>query len=257
LLPEWWDGLVRQRNLRILSFDRPGYGNRPAVPGRTIADEVEAIAAALNDLGVERFAWWGASGSGPYALGCGALLAERVVAVASAAGNPPPDEAKREEYADEVKALRHSPVNRQPLIETYESDAAPMREWDLPTLLKNWGGGFSPPDKQALEDGQTGEYMLRAIQEAIRPGVEGWLDDNLAYVSPWGFDAGDIHQPVFVWHGNQDLMVPVKDSEALIAAIPQAEFTLIPDAGHPSLCFRHVEPLMDWLASHVQAQYAS
>jgi pimeloyl-ACP methyl ester carboxylesterase len=240
--------------LRILSFDRPGYGNRPAVPGRTIADEVTAVAAALDDLGVEQFATWGASGGGPYALGCAALLGDRVVAVATVAGNPPPDDAKRGEYADEVEALRHSPVNRRPLIEAYESDVAPMRDWDLPTLLESWGGGFSPPDKQALEDGQTGEYMLRAIQEAIRPGVEGWLDDNLAYVSPWGFDVRDIHQPASVWHGDQDLMVPVEDSEALVAAIPHAEFTLVPDAGHPSLCFRHVEPLMDWIAAHTRAR---
>jgi pimeloyl-ACP methyl ester carboxylesterase len=253
LLPEWWDGRARQRNLRILSSDRPGYGNRPALPGRTIADEVMAVAAALDDLGVERFASWGGSGGGPYALGCGALLGERVVAIASVAGNPPADQAKRDEYAVEVEAIGQSPVNRQPLLESYEPDAAPMRGWDVPTLLESWSDSLSPPDKQALGDGQTGAYLLRAVQEAIRPGVEGWVDDNLAYVSPWGFDLGDIHQPVSIWHGDQDLMVPISDSEACVAAIPHAEFTVVPDTGHPSLIFRHTEPVMDWLAAHTEA----
>ena len=151
LLPEWWDGRARQRNLRILSSDRPGYGNRPALPGRTIADEVMAVAAALDDLGVERFASWGGSEGGPYALGCGALLGERVVAIASVAGSPPADQAKRDEYAVEVEAIGQSPVNRQPLLESYEPDAAPDARVGRPDPAREL-------ERQSLAPGQTGAW---------------------------------------------------------------------------------------------------
>jgi pimeloyl-ACP methyl ester carboxylesterase len=252
LMPEWWDAAARARHLRIVCFDRPGYGNRPDEPGRTVAGEVMATARALDDLGVGRFATWGASGGVPYAFGCGALLPDRVVAVAAVAGNAPLGEsATEDDYSAELEAVRQTPFDREPLLRTYEADAAPMRRWDVPTLVAEWDGAFSPPDKRALSDGTTGEYLLTVIQEAIRPGVAGWVDDNLAFVSAWGFALSDVRQPVSIWHGDQDLMVPLKDSETCSAAIPHAELFVVPDAGHPSLIFRHGEAVMDWLGVRV------
>lgn len=250
LLPPWWGRSARERNLRVLCFDRPGYGNAKAEPGRTVASEVQATAKTLDALGVGEFATWGASGGGVYALGCGALLGDRVVAVACVAGNPPLGEVMEgDDYADELRAIQEQPVNREPLLRAYEGDSNPMRGWDLPTLLTEWDEALSPPDKAALRDGETGEYLLAAVQEAIRPGFEGWLDDNLAYVSPWGFELADLHQPVSFWHGDEDLMTPVEGSRTLAGAVPNAELFLIPEMGHPSLCFRNESAIMDWLVS--------
>ena len=49
----------------------------------------EDIAAIADALAIERFATWGASGGGPHALACGALLGDRVAAVATIAGAAP------------------------------------------------------------------------------------------------------------------------------------------------------------------------
>jgi pimeloyl-ACP methyl ester carboxylesterase len=248
LLPTFWDAPARDRGLRILCFDRPGYGRAPAQPGRTVADEVRRTAAMLDDLGVERFATWGASGGGPYALGCGALLPDRVVALGVVAGNAPFDQAADPDgYKDEREALADG-GGRDRLLATYEADAAPMRRWDVDTLLAEWGESFSPQDKQSVGDGETGAYLLACIQEAIRESVAGWLDDNLAYVKPWGFALDEIRAPVSIWHGDDDLMVPLTDGRAYESLIPQAELTIAPGWGHPSLIFRHTGPLFDWLA---------
>ena len=63
--------------IRLIGFDRAGYGGSTRLPGRAIsavAADVEAIADAF---GLDRFATWGISGGGPHALACAALCGER------------------------------------------------------------------------------------------------------------------------------------------------------------------------------------
>lgn len=248
LLPAWWDTWARARSLRILCFDRPGYGDAPAEPGRSVSGEVEATGRALAELGVDRFATWGASGGVPYALGCAALLAGQVTAVAVVAGEAPVDRSvNRVSYMDELQAAAAS-GGRDALIGRFADRASSLRRWDLHTLLAEWSGAFSDPDLAALRDGQTGEYLLGNMQEAVRPGPAGWLDDNLAYVRPWGFDLAAVRAPVSIWHGLDDQMVDVHDSRTFAELLPHAELFEVPGHGHVSLIFHGTEPLLDRLA---------
>src|SRR5205814_1021606 len=58
---------AEQRGLRLLAYDRPGYGGSTPHPGRTVADAAVDVGAILDELGVERFATYGLSGGGPHA----------------------------------------------------------------------------------------------------------------------------------------------------------------------------------------------
>src|SRR3954471_22814819 len=80
-----------QRGLRLIGYDRPGYGGSTPHRGRTVADAARDVATILDALGVERFATWGQSGGGPHVLACAALLPDRCAAAASLAGVAPYD----------------------------------------------------------------------------------------------------------------------------------------------------------------------
>jgi pimeloyl-ACP methyl ester carboxylesterase len=82
--------------------------------------------------------------------------------------------------------------------------------------------------------------------KAIEGGVDGWLDDDLAFSSPWGFDLADIRVPVLVLQGKQDLMVPFAHSQSVADAIPGAELRFLDDDGHLTLHGRSDET-HDWL----------
>src|SRR4051794_40818955 len=66
--------LARERGIRLIGYDRPGYGGSSPQPGRTVAGAAEDVAAVLDALGVGRFATFGVSGGGPHALACAARL---------------------------------------------------------------------------------------------------------------------------------------------------------------------------------------
>ncbi len=70
------------RGVRLVSYDRPGYGGSTPRPGHTVADGAADVRSIAEALGVERLVLWGGSGGGPYALACAALLPELVAAAA-------------------------------------------------------------------------------------------------------------------------------------------------------------------------------
>jgi pimeloyl-ACP methyl ester carboxylesterase len=75
--------------IRIVSLARPGYAGSTRLPDRTVADVVQDVLALVDGLGVQRFAVMGNSGGGPHALACGALAADRCIAVAVVSGVGP------------------------------------------------------------------------------------------------------------------------------------------------------------------------
>ena len=253
LMPEWWDAPARERRLRMIGIDRPGYGNAPTEPNRSLRSVAHATAAVMNDLGVDRFAVIGVSGGGPYALACGAFLPDRVAAVISAAGSsgfdPLLDSAQftpEELELTRAQAQRPTTEGRQALARFYDPEVENLRSADVDGFMSAVG---EDPAAATPEQRATAAYVLEAIQEAIRPGCDGWLDDGLAMLRPWGFEPADIRQPVAVWHSEDDPMVAIEHGRRLMGAIPHAEPFLVDGLGHGGVCCRQEVPMFDWIAS--------
>ena len=222
-MPEWWDGPAREQRLRMIGIDRPGYGNAPADPNRSLRSVAEATAALADDLGVDQFAVIGMSGGGPYALACGAFLPDRVVAVISGAGSSGFDEALdgRAMDPDELKltreqALRPTAEGRAALARFYDPEVENLRSADVDGFMSATG---SDPAAATPEQRATIAYVLEAIH------------DGLAMLRPWGFELAHLRQPVAVWHSEDDSMVAFEHGRRLVAAIPHAEPFLVDGSG--------------------------
>ena len=253
LMPEWWHAPARERGLRMIGIDRPGYGNAPAEPNRSLRSVADGTAAVMNDLGVDRFAVIGVSGGGPYALACGAFLPDRVAAVISGAGSsgfdPLLDSAQftpEELELTRAQALRPTAAGRRALARFYDAAVESMRSADVDGFMSSVG---EDPAAATPEQRATAGYVLEAIQEAVRPGREGWLDDGLAMFRPWGFEPADVLQPVAVWHSEDDPLVAFEHGRRLVAAIPHAQPFLVDGLGHGGVCCRQEVAMFDWILS--------
>jgi pimeloyl-ACP methyl ester carboxylesterase len=242
--------LAERQGVRLISYDRPGYGGSSAQPGRTVGDcarDVRAISAAL---GIERLAVWGISGGGPHALACAALLPDLVPAVgvlASAApwaadgldyfagmGELNADDA-RLFFEDRAAARAKCEQDR---VESLELSAEQLHE-QLKTLL-------SPADAAVLT-GELAQYLVDCMQSGLEPGAEGWWEDDVALLEPWGFELESIRTPVLLYHGRQDRFVPFAHGEWLAGRIPGVRAELTEDDGHLTLTDRHLEQIHAWL----------
>jgi pimeloyl-ACP methyl ester carboxylesterase len=93
-------------------------------------------------------------------------------------------------------------------------------------------------------------WILQAGALGLREGVDGWVDDNLAFVQPWGFAPQSIERPVLLLHGADDRFVPVAHGRWLAARIPVVVPWIAAADGHLTLLERRLHEVNEWLLSH-------
>jgi pimeloyl-ACP methyl ester carboxylesterase len=241
---------AEDRGLRLIAYDRPGYGGSSPARGRSVADAAADVAAILDALGVERFATYGGSGGGPHALACAALLPERCAAAATVAGVGPADASDLDWMAGmgdgnvaEIGAAREG---RDALTEYCRADAAGMLGARPEDLVDAMRPHLSDVDARALT-GEFAAHVLAAITDGLAPGVEGWVDDDYAFLAPWGLDPGGIAVPVLIWQGDQDLMVPAAHGRWLREHVGGAEGGVLAGEGHLTLALDRIGDVHAWL----------
>jgi pimeloyl-ACP methyl ester carboxylesterase len=92
---------------------------------------------------------------------------------------------------------------------------------------------FTPADHAALSGAWS--WLNSVVGPAVEAGPGGLIDDDLAYVGPWGFDPAQVMAPVLLVHGGRDRVVPSSHSEWLARCCPSAELWLCPEDGHISV----------------------
>jgi pimeloyl-ACP methyl ester carboxylesterase len=241
--------------LRLLGYDRPGYGGSDPHAGRTVADCAGDIRAIADALGAQKLAVAGGSGGGPHALACAALLPGRVVAVASLAGVAPYEaegldwtEGMGQDNLDEFEATR---AGREELGRYLRGQADAMRAADPEAIADALRSLLSPPDAAVLT-GEFAEYLHAATSAGIAERLDGWIDDDFAFLEPWGFELAQIRTPVQLWHGSQDRFVPVAHGRWLAERIPGVEAHISDEDGHLTVQLSRIRDVHAWLAEHFQ-----
>ncbi len=104
-----------------------------------------------------------------------------------------------------------------------------------------------PTADQEIATGDWAERESGGIKRALEHGFDGWVDDDLAFTKPWGFEVADIRAPVHIWQGEADRLVPWSHGQWLADHIPGAQFTLAEGQGHFSLGVAKRDQILDEL----------
>jgi pimeloyl-ACP methyl ester carboxylesterase len=257
-------GAFDQAGLRVVLPDRPGYGGSTRKPGRSIADAAGDVREVADALGWERFAVTGFSGGGPFALACAALLAGRVACCATVASPAPADPPEvdffRRETPDRAEDFRVAVRGDQalrPYLEARGREVVARVEAGGPMLLP------APPasapgraDPGAAAEAATvpapaasqptaDRGRVERIRASFLGGLDGWIDDDIALVRPWGFDVAAITAPVSIWYGADDTRTQAH-TDWLLAHVPAAQGFEYPGGHDPGEAdFRRI---LAWIA---------
>lgn len=246
-----WARAAADRGLRLVTPARPGYSRSDRLPRRSVADVAADSAALLDALGADTAYVAGWSGGGPHALACGALLPDRVRAVAVVSGVAPYGAAGLDFLAgmgqDNVAEFGAALEGEGMLRGYLDAERPGLITGDVQGLTDGLRGLLSDVDLGSLT-GEFAEDLALDIADALAHGVDGWLDDDLAFTRPWGFDLADLARvQVSVWQGEQDLMVPFAHGAWLAIHVPGVRAHLLADEGHLSIGLGSVDAILDEL----------
>jgi pimeloyl-ACP methyl ester carboxylesterase len=217
---------VRQ-GLRVITPERPGYGESDPAPGRSVRDAAEDLVALLDTLGLDRVFVVGGSGGGPHALALAAVAPERVHAAGVLVGAAPllPDEvAAQVELNQKVHGSLADPDALRALLGSMREV---MLAQGITALLTD------APESDKAQWQKNVELMDVAMRSAMEPGVEGLLDDYLAIWSrPWGFEPADVKVPVVWAAGADDKNVPLSAARRVADQLPDCRFLTWEGVGH-------------------------
>ncbi|MFF0145717.1 pimeloyl-ACP methyl ester carboxylesterase [Amycolatopsis sulphurea] len=232
LLAEVGDAL----GLRVVIPLRPGYGSSTPNPGRRMADVPGDIEAVVAKLGVREFISAGYSGGGPHSLATAALAPS--CKAAAVVVSPAPRDAEGLDYYDGMAASNHeewalADQGIEAVRPWLERHGAEIRENPVANFVELTSDALPDVDRAVIlgDAGRVGAGLAKALEN----GIEGWLEDDIALTTPWGFDLPSVTTPVAFWAGRQDKFISCRHTAWMALQIPGSDLHLLAEHGHLSL----------------------
>jgi pimeloyl-ACP methyl ester carboxylesterase len=241
--------VLYELGVRLITFDRPGYGWSDRLAFRLVADVVPDVEAIADALELDRFGVLGRSGGGPHALACAALLPERVTRAGVLVGLAPRAAKGLDWFAgmadSNVREFTAAATAPEVLTERLAQAAARIRA-DPASHVSTLNPEMPEADRRIVADVGIRTLLAQNFAEALRDSADGWVDDALAFCSPWGFDLGDIRVPLLLWHGQDDVFSPAAHARWLADQIPTAVMSIRPATAHFA-SLEVVPDVLSWL----------
>jgi len=218
--------------VRLITFDRPGYGESDPVAAPTVLGFARDALALADALGLDRFAVVGWSGGGPAAVATAFSAPDRVRGLAIAGSPGPLDEVPGGWEA--LGGLRR-PTAEMARREPHRSARAVARHM-APFLADpvSFLGRGKGPDGDVLRDPEFGPMLRAQVTAALAPGADGIAADLVAMWLPWEFELAAVRVPTTVFHADLDRHNG-EDAEIYAAQIPDARLVRWSETGHLGL----------------------
>ena len=244
--------VVADSGVRLVSFDRPGYGGSTPAPFglASIAADAHAVADAL---GAARFATLGVSGGGPGALAAATVPGGRVSRVGVVSGAAPfqhvPGALDSLDDGDRA-ALALLPGDPAAAAAAFAAGFEPLAELsqdlDGPGVVSAFADMLAPRDNELLADRPRAAAFEETMREGLRRGTSGGGWDNVSWLGEWDVDLSAVRCPVLLWYGADDRLAPPEHGRYLAQHLPQAQLVTRDGEGHMGI-YEHLGEVLDAL----------
>ena len=235
-----------EEEVRLIGLDRPGIGLSDPKTGYRLLDWPDDVVEVADQLGIERFAVEGLSAGGPYALACAYKIPRRLTACGLISTVSPPD-LMRKAGTGSMRVMWWIGAHAPHLMLYYARLVQRMTgsdEASIEKYLVRYASRLGEADKRLLSDPEIRRSISQAMAESFRQGADGNLEVVLAEGGPWGFQLEQVKfEKLFLWHGEQDKIMPIATARLLARMLPHCTATFYPDEGHFSTIANHAREI--------------
>ena len=247
------DAEAKAVGVRLIGVDRPGIGISDFA-SNTLLDWPGDVAVLADTLSLDRWAVWGISGGGPFALACALQLPERVAAC-GLVSSATPLELALPEYPPPIRwqfaVARRFPRSIRFLL-WLRTGRHYMKDYETARAAFQRGLEHAVGPDAELKDHPGNPLAVHMLREAFRQGMRGPSHEGRLLVGDWGFRLEDVtHERLYLWHGELDAQSPLDAVREMAVSLPNCEATFFPDEAHASTVVRHAEEMLRTLASHI------
>jgi pimeloyl-ACP methyl ester carboxylesterase len=227
------DQAARERGLRVIAPDRPGYGRSEYRRNTSFMRSAEDFISLADALDLKRLAVIGVSGGGPHAIATVSAIPNRVALLALVSPVGPVAECRKQVRMSRMHRLIFTRMGRSP-------QACATFFWSLRGMVRLAPGvayralqqRVTRSDQGVLGRPEVKANLQAAIREGLKPGIKGALQDLRLFCSPWGLALPEVDVPTVVWQGSDDTIVPANAAYYLARQLPNCRLDVIQEAGH-------------------------
>ena len=238
-----------ERNLRVITTERPGFGASTRLEGRGFNEHADDLAAILDALAIDALPVIGASGASPHILALAARHPDRVTAATIIAGAAPlePHEIDQQIAINARDDYLYAAGDYDELWRLTEADAATFMA-DPMAAIQAVMADTPPEDREIMADPTWQQGFVVGSTEALRQGPGGWYDEGMATLADWAIDLGAVRADVTWWHSDGDRNCPLSAAQRLVGRLPSARLHVWHETGHLTIFRREGEVLDELLA---------
>ncbi len=238
------DEVAKKMNIRLIAVDRPGIGLSSLFPFQTLVEWTDDLKNLANALHIDTFSVLGHSGGGAYALASAYTMPERLQSVSIVGSAIPFTTYNLKKFLPKhfhyIKSLaKNIPWCFSALMATLRLLFLKRTDSVVDANLKI----LPEADRNILTNKKLKEMLVISAMEACRQGSQGISQDASLLTSDWGFDIENIKKPVTIWHGTNDLTIPLPAAKYLHHLLPNSELITRKNQGHLFL-FSQWEPVL-------------
>ncbi|MBL0728853.1 alpha/beta fold hydrolase [Piscinibacter sp. HJYY11] len=241
---------LRERGVRLIAIDRPGYGRSSFVERRDYREFVADVRALLDELQLERVHLLSASAGSAHAVHTAWALPERIGSVQCTAVVPPIDHILASGSPSTLNGMMNQFFRVVPSLLRPAMELALFGQ-TVESLLKSMTSArghkafsLAEPDIAYITQPEHLPYFVALTMESLHQGPRAWALESVLLNQPWSIDLRELRVPVHLWHGTHDGLVPMDMVESFRQALPQAELTVLEGDTH-MLAFRNIDRLVD------------
>jgi pimeloyl-ACP methyl ester carboxylesterase len=235
---------AKNKGVRLIVPDRPGYGLSTLQPGRRLVDWPKDVSFLADRLDLETFTVLGFSGGGPHALACASLLPDRVTRAVIVSGIfqiHSADDAEGMMTMSRVLAAlaRRSERALRPVTFLVAQMSRRQPEQAVRWMLR----GVPASDAAVLQRPEITQAFIDDLRHASATAGQAAAQDMAIFARPWGFDLSQIEAPVHFWQGDADRNVPPSHARRQAALVKRSVLHEVSGAGH-LLFADHLEEIL-------------